>query len=294
MARFLTVVFVVYALLAGVFAFRGGPLLAPATVPTARLAERVAERGAERGAPARVDIPRQPMRRPPHRIASPDTFDVSVAAMLRVRGESRWIIVRTTMAGAAMVVSAPDGRIPLFTSADSAHAWAERTLPAPTMTPEEARFREGMARRFERAGLFDCDVDQAYAWAAAPRRVGLAADTLLADWTLLAMASELAPATPGDPVGIAQARGETDARTLTETEELALALAKVDLVVRLAQGERKRLGDPLVAKWPPAPYWSDADAARVARAMRPAIVAFAARLTGDVDGVAQALTSASR
>ena len=303
MARFLMVVLVVYALLAGAFAFRGGPLLAPAAVPGERLAmtPRSATRSPTRATPARrasrPEIPRQPMRRPPLPVTSPmsDAFLHTVAARLVVRGESRWVVVRTSERGdEATVVSAPDGRIPAFASADSARAWAERTMPAPKLSPEEARFLTGLARRLERAGVFDGDLDQAYAWAAAPSREGLTADTLLAGWALLAMASELPAVTPGDPMGIAQARGEAGRTTLTDDEELTLAMAKVDLVVRLAQRERKRLGDPLVAQWPPAPYWSDADAARVAKAMRPAIVGLAGRLTDDLDGVARALTSASR
>jgi hypothetical protein len=279
MSRFVTLLILAGALLAGVFAFRRGPGVAAAHVATPRVATSVSH----------VAIPRRPMVVPPRPIANPvnDTTLITVINELAVRGETRFVITRVSMEGDALVVSAPDGSIPAFASEDSAREWAARVLPTAT-NGMDARFLAGLGRAIAKAQA-PRDLDGTYAWTTAPRRDALAPDALLGAWTLLATAGEVPEALPGDPMGITMARGESGDRVLTEQEALQLALMKADLVRRGATRARK--GDANANPWPPSPYWTAADAAHIARAMQPALEAFAARLTDDVDRVALTLVA---
>jgi hypothetical protein len=226
---------------------------------------------------------------PPLPIASPinDTTLITVINELGVGGETRFVITRVSMDGDALVVSAPDGSIPAFVSEDSAREWAARVLPT---TPDamDARFLAGLGRVMAKAQSRR-DLDGTYAWTTAPRRDALTPDALLGTWTLLSTAGEVPEALPGDPMGITMARGESGDRVLTEEEALQLALMKADLVRRGAT--RARRGDAHANPWPPSPFWTDDDAAHIAHAMQPAIAAFAARLTDDVDRVTLALVA---
>ena len=215
-----------------------------------------------------------------------DSTPITVAMELLVRGTPRWAIARVSLDGEEVLVSAPDGRIPVFGDADSAIAFAARVLPHEP-DAEQAVLWDSLGRAMSQEG-FRYDLDAAYAWSTSPRREMLSPDSLLATWSLLALASEL-PERPGaDPMGMALARGEDGRETLSEMQELRLSLMKVDLVVSLAAREPGR-GTRAPVAWPPGDMWTDADAARVARYLEPAVVAFTARLSDDVDGVARAL-----
>ena len=142
MSRTPLVVISAGVLLAGVFAFRGTPAVSHVHA-TRRMA-----------APSHADIPAQPGRAPspPVRNAMTDSTPITVAMELIVRGASRWAIARVSLDGDELLVSAPDGRIPVFGDADSALAFATRVLPHEP-DAEQAALWDSLGRAMSHEGF---------------------------------------------------------------------------------------------------------------------------------------------
>ena len=277
MPRPLALLAALIVLLAGVWAFRPGAGATAFPVAVARAAHR----------PMSDLVPRQPPAPPRFPVASPvtDSTPITVVVEARAAGETRFLVMRAWLDGAMVLVAAPDGRIPAFATPGAARAWADRVLPRPT-EPGVAALYDDMSRRLDEDRTH-YDFDAAYAWARRPTRDGLAPTPLLGTWGMLALGGELPMPPRGDPMSVAFARGEDGNRALSDDEELALSLMKVDLVVSLA---RHQEGTIDAATWPDdALVWSDADARRIGGEMADAIPALVARFTDDVAGVERAL-----
>lgn len=199
----------------------------------------------------------------------------------------RFVITRATDRGDAVLVTGPDGRIPMFVTEDAAWAFAERAIP-PHPDPEVAALERQMTAMLReqsrsRTAPDAIDLDRARLWAARPAR-DVASPRLIADaWSLLAMGGELPDAPSPDPMWLASIHEGRAGESPAPEHRLRMTVMILEWMVVDANRRTGREGGGLPdVPWPTdTVVWKADDDARLAAALGPAIPALEARFTED-------------
>jgi hypothetical protein len=218
-----------------------------------------------------------------------DRLPLTLLVQLTVCGEERFAVTRASLDGEQWMIMAPDGRIPVFRDAAAARRWAGRVMPR---DPDAERQQGLDAVNDQLPVMFAVDVDAVSAWTRQPVPKALPPAALLHGWHLLALGAEIPLAPRVDPMYFAMAHAEGRPERLSDEEELVLSLMRLDMVMRRESSQHLEAD---ARPWPAeAELWGADDARLVAGAMRPAIPAFVARLSGDVDDIERSLAGRLR
>lgn len=240
-------------------------------------------------------IPRDPFqpRSQPAPNAMMDSTPMSLVVEVRAHGTSHFVLTRASVDGSEqLVLSTPDGRIPTFTSNDSALAFAKRVIPPP-LDSLEAEVAAALGAEMAPSSRA-YDLDSAYRWATAPSTTGPSPSVIVDAWSVVEMGGDLAMLPHPDPMAMAFPQGEGRNTPLEPDAALGRSAMILHGIVRGAERRAGKMGPEVVVAWPDATYWTPDDGKRIADVLRPALRAFASRLTPVSAEIEQALREVVR